>query len=128
MNLTKFEISSKDKEIVTFLLNEIQHEYLISINERNHIHNMEWESNDSDTSLLGCVELFSDYICGIALSLLKNKYNQMYCEKLPNKSIHHSATIHKFVKDQSTVYPKYTAYILSIEHLRAIIQRILSCI
>lgn len=125
MGLIKLSITDEDKAVITFLLKEMQREYIISKPERGRIHEIEWDAGDGTPSVLGEAEVLADFICGIALSLLENRFNEEYRDGLSSLSVHQSNILHQFLREKSLTYPKFAAYILATEYLRAIIQRIL---
>ena len=116
--------SNKDHLVLLdFLLQQVNVAYQDCLSDRKMIHDIEWEEDDKP-SVLGEVEVLSDFIVGHVTRIIKCKKNMSENDRaeiiydLKTSSIFGSNPIAEWIVDEATEYPMYYIYLQSIECLR----------
>ncbi|MCI5142136.1 MAG: hypothetical protein D3909_10545 [Candidatus Electrothrix sp. ATG1] len=109
--------------LLEFLLQQVGVAYQDCSNDRKKIHDIEWEEDDKP-SVLGEVEVFSDFIIGHVTSIIncnekmsKNDRAEIICA-LKTRSIFGSSPISEWIAYEAAKYSGYYNYLQSIEILR----------
>ena len=119
---------SKDVSILRNLLESTNLSYHNCQDDRKKLHDIEWNSPDTTPSILGEVEIFSDYYVGCIESCLKKNFQNAdeTIIKLENRRIIDINVITDWIANSALNYIKYFTYIQTVENLRNISIQILT--
>ena len=117
-------MESIDRERIAHLDELVRRQYVDAADERHQLHEAEW-AEKSNVSLLGEMELLADLLHGTVKSIGRTGVGADIGRSLADKGVWASATVREWFAGNASSYPKYSAYIQSLEHLRLALLEIL---
>lgn len=121
----KFLISAKDQATLKFLLDEVDHSFRDSKDERKRLHEIEWAAGEEAASILGEAEIRMDFVIGVVQTWLEYGYEKDRRDDLMRYSIHCSSILHDWLKEHSADYPRFAVFLQVVELLRVVALRVL---
>ena len=108
------------KEMLSTLLKFLEIAFSNSAISRKNLHEIEWEAEDGQPSILGEAEVRADTVIGIARTCLKRQPENIdkLIDTLEAGSIYKSEHLVNWLANSGDDFPEFLGYMMAIENLR----------